>query len=273
MRYSSARGGVVVAVAAAALNLWCARKLPQPKVISCLGLRDLGVGAVTDVCVQGSIAFSATRGILAPCNGLSVVDVSNPESPRVVGDCSFHPVNQIDVRGHYLYATHGGDSSVLVINVHEPAKPECVGGCAPSASPDGICVLDERWVCAVDDAGVLAMLDVSNPGCPFVTSRLKLHPGATDICARAPYVYVANGFSGLQVVDVSDPYAPVLAGSWTTDEYPCQVCIEGHYAYVALQRGGLGVLDISKPREPTLVAQYGKSLQGWALCVKGAPLQ
>lgn len=74
-----------------------------------------------------------------------------------------------------------------------------------------------------------------------------------------PMMYLADGFTGLQIVDVSDPMSPVFLGSeWTGSDIggnASDVDVVGNLAYVTDWWGGFHVFDVSNPMDPVLVGK------------------
>ena len=67
------------------------------------------------------------------------------------------------------------------------------------------------------------------------------------------FVYLASGYSGIQIFDVSQPEEAHLAGSFDTPGYAEGVFVSGDFAYIADKDGGFSILDISDPKIPKLI--------------------
>jgi hypothetical protein len=90
-----------------------------------------------DIYVSGNHAYISLSG--DPADGMMVVDVSNPVSPKVVGNLSYAPGIPIpsDVvsfaiggAGNYAYLGFGGASqnALRIIDISDPTNPTAVGG-------------------------------------------------------------------------------------------------------------------------------------------------
>ena len=162
--------------------------------------------------VSGNYAYIADGS-----DGLIVLDVSNPGSPKLVGSYDTDGTAYgVYVNGNYAYVT------TQHVNNQE------VGG--------------------------LVVFDISDPTNPTLIGRND--KGWYEICVRGGYAYVADGFDGLDVIDVNDPSNPVLVGNYDTGNYAVGVYVTGNYAYVADQSDGLDILDVSNPSHPEFMGNY-----------------
>ncbi|RKZ22235.1 hypothetical protein DRQ16_02605, partial [bacterium] len=66
----------------------------------------------------------------------------------------------------------------------------------------------------------------------------------------SPYVYMADGDSGLSILDVSNPSSPSKVGGYDTPGYAYSVALSGSLAYVADGDSGLRIINVSDPSSP-----------------------
>ncbi len=83
------------------------------------------------------------------------------------------------------------------------------------------------------------------------------------------YLYVADGYSGLQVMDVSDATDPSLVGTVNTPGYAYRVEVSGNYAYVADHSGGMRVIDVTDPTNPAAVGNVATTNDALGLTISG----
>jgi len=113
-------------------------------------------------------------------------------------------------------------------------------------------------------------------------SKLQLFPyeittvGSLDTsgaCRNAffngQYIYLADGYSGMQVIDVSDAVNPVNVGTLDTPGYSYQVQVSGNYAYIADHSGGLQVVDVTDPTNPSPVGNISTAEVALGIAVSG----
>jgi hypothetical protein len=84
---------------------------------SCMG------GCATDIFAAGDFAYEACDEI-----GLSVVNVSNPADPYLVGNFDTRgPARDVFISGHYAYVAER-DSGIQIFDISEPENPVLAGG-------------------------------------------------------------------------------------------------------------------------------------------------
>ena len=182
--------------------------VPAPARSQIAELTARGDSPVYDVAVQGTIAY------LSQGPYLTVVDVSSPDTPDVIG------------------------------RVRLPIE---------STSRDigrSIAVTDSRAYIA-DGAQGVWILDVSSPTAPVLRGSYSF-PESTRtraVAAAGSFVYVAGGVSGLWILDVGDPVAPMLVTSFSTPGFANSVAVMDSLVLVVGSAGML-ILDVSAPEAP-----------------------
>jgi hypothetical protein len=195
------------------------------------------------VVVAGSYAYLASRAA-----GLSVVDVSDPANPSIVGRCDVPgTTSSLCVAESYAYlaAAEGG---VQIISVIDPANPRRVSEWRPvmasAVGPGGAngMVTSVRvrgnvafalWLPPWGGCVALTALDVSDPASPQVLSQNAL-PG---MFGEGYYANAVGGISGdyafviardsLTTVDISNPSAMTTVGSFSLPSSPTRLGAEG----------------------------------------------
>src|SRR2546423_3623412 len=206
------------------------------------------------VAVSGNYAYTLTYY----AGTVTVVDISNPAAPRVVGQSPYSTAllngSEIVVSGTYAYVVSQNRNG-------------------PSGSK-------------INDDGTgnsMTILDISNPTAPSIVGSVhdsKVMFGPHGVAVSGNYVYVAaQGCLGQQpcpdpsvgdafvVIDATNPSSPRIVASlsnaslpppWTGSgalKHACSITISGHYAYVtASYTGHLTTIDISNPLTPVIVS-------------------
>jgi hypothetical protein len=214
----------------------------------------------SNVNVAGNYAFvvsknrnaSGTSNDDGTGNSLTIVDISNPGSPGIVGNV--HDSNRlfgaygVAVSGHYAYIAYQG------LLAGQPTTPDT-------------------------SAGGFSVVDLSTPASPSVVASIDNGPTtgqnylrhATSVAISGHYAYVTAFYDArVTVIDISNPTNPTIVTSFrdaTNLPLPADVAVQGNYAYVANQSSGSGhqftVLDISNPSSPLVVASLtDNSLSG-----------
>jgi hypothetical protein len=218
-------------------------------------IRMLEAARLDSVANPSGLAIVGNRLYVTDSAGLSVVDISTPESPTLLGSCDTPgAAYKLAVLGNYAYVTYVSD------------------------------------VVGVDVPRGLAIVDVSAPAAPVVRSTFDTDGMAYAVAVAGNYVYLAGDEIGLVIVDVSDPDVPTLAAHYDDlDGEVRAVVVVGTRAYVTdgdvsgVTAHGLVVLDVTNPRSPstlTVIREAGESnwlldvavAGGYAYMLKGAQL-
>lgn len=199
---------------------------------------------------------------------LTILDISAPSAPVVVGRLEFLPdiVQALAVAGDYAYVV---DGQLRVIDVRDPVNPIEVGSYdTPGIATD--VVVSGGYAYVTDDYAGLWILDVSDPAILTAAGFYNTPGIASGVDLAGTYAYVADGTSGLRVIDVSDPAKPIEVGFTyvISNEYMRDVAVAGDYAYVAAGMY-LRVIDVSDPANPALVGSTYVSYP-WEVAVAGS---
>lgn len=228
---------------------------PRPHIVGRTPVARSLVDA-TNVAVSGTLAYVVSKNRNTDeasggnddgtGNSLTIVDVSQPTAPRIVG--TLH--DPVDLFGAYGIAVDGDYAYV--------ASQGCLHGqpCPNAKVGDSFTVVD---VSDPSDPRVVATLQNSNLPLPWRGSGALKH--ATSVALSGGFAYVTAAYTNrLTVIDVSDPLHPAIVASLEDDEqlaFPVDVAVEDGYAYVADQYSGLGrvaVVDVHDPTAPQVVA-------------------
>lgn len=174
--------------------------------------------------------------ILGDHGALTLVDLSVPESPSILGGVSFPPpLDPVDVAL--------GDGLAYV---------------ATSPQDYGLRSLFEG-------AGFLAVVDGAEPTAPVIRSIMPALGTPAAVAVAGDLALVAAGSAGLLVYSLIEPASPVLAAQLQdlglAGARPIQVEIDGRYAFVTSEVGtvrDLRVLDLALQGYPVIaVWRYG----------------
>src|SRR5262245_13053535 len=119
-----------------------------------------------DVSVAGSYAYVAQGG-----SGMMVIDISNPDAPRVVGGVNT-PGTALDVvvAGAHAYVADGA-SGLQVIDISNPASPFILSTLDTPDAAVGVAVTGSYALVADRNAG-LQFIDISNPVAPTIAGSI-----------------------------------------------------------------------------------------------------
>jgi chitodextrinase len=177
-----------------------------------------GLGQVRGVAVDEASRLAA---VVSSDLGLTVVDVDNPEKPKV-------------------------ESSLPL-----PASPSAV------ALEKGVAYVVEVDGSRYPARAVLAVVDLSIPAGPRLKARIELPGKATGagVVVRGSLAYVAATDEGLQIVDVSDPFDPNLVSTVSVPGgLGGALAVDNGYAFMLSPVGGwLSIVDVVNPVYPSLL--------------------
>lgn len=226
------------------------------------GLRVINISDATkpqfvaDLDTAGSargVELVGTYVYVADLNGgVVVVDISNPKTPRKVGEYAITKAYSLKAAGNYLYLAAAG-SGFVVLDITDRANPKQVG-INLEGSPTVVTVQGNfAYTDDVDTRGMM-VFDVTNPARPVRRGVVGLGnaPGALE--ARGDNVFAATEHFSVQVVNVSDPDAPQVAGRYETTGRAYKLQLRENLLYVTFDNT-LTVLDVSNPLAPQYVSE------------------
>jgi hypothetical protein len=270
--------------------------------------------AATNITIAGNFAFVTSKNRNGPCkpgpqpsctagsdddgtgDSLTVVDISNPLSPKVVGSVrdiqKLFGAYAVAVSGHYAFVASQGQLS-------NPGYPT-----GPSTSTGSFSVIDlsnlgAGVIANIDNASLtgplanglqhatgvaisgnyayvtayyghsLTVIDISKPTSPV--ARVSVHDanalaGPDDVAISGNYAYVANQLASssklpdLTTVNISNPLSPTVTGALTDPALSgaYRVRVHGTHAYVSGNNvATIGIVDISNPAAPKLTGAFG----------------
>jgi hypothetical protein len=160
--------------------------------------------------------------------GLVAVDISDPRSPRIIGEVGPpHVVQPTSVQVQFRYAFVTDAEGLKVLDVTRPDQ----------------------------------MVDLARQGVAGVAI-----PGARDVYVAKTYAYVSAGERGLVIVDVTRPREPHVYMEWNDDgkvndlrEVKVATTNDSMFAYLADGKNGLKVVQLVSPGDDQPRSPYGWS--------------
>jgi hypothetical protein len=231
-------------------------------------------GSAQDVFVSGDTAYVADGQA-----DLSMFDISNPASPRMVlnidtGDDDFakgvyvlgHHTPEIDTFPFAYVADM--DGKIQALNTRDPNSTLSLSFGTDQNLEDicGIAKSDTLWILAVSSGFNRRKLsfwkiiyDPSSGGGPNPFSyfyQIDMPADAYGVCADSAYAYVACGSSGIRIVSIADIYNPIVISELAIGGTALSVDVKDSTLYVAADRAGLFAINLGSDRlNPTIVHQ------------------
>ena len=221
-----------------------------------------------NVFVSGNYAYTVDEVM----NTLSIIDISNKNTPAIVGTISgagapnyLKYPDYVTVDGNYAYVAGGGDDALSIFNISNPKKPALTGVIKGKGEPNYLGGINSvaingnyAYVASYDDAA-LSIIDISNPSNPIFKGVIRSEgqpnylKSAIDVVVVNNYAFVAGAAdNAISVFDVVDPVNPTLkdvirgAGGPNYLEDVNSLEISGNYLYAtALSDNALVIFDIS----------------------------
>lgn len=171
----------------------------------------------------GSLVYIADEGM-----GLCIVDVSQPQTPVLVG--RFDPDRAVrDVRVQGSFAFVASNPGIRVVDISNPASPVQV---ATFACPDvqNLALMGDDLYLSHFDA--IRILDIQNPTAPSQLSLTVIHGRPLRVRVSGSVAYVAAYYGGLRLLDVADSSDPVEIGFFDLLGDVLGLQIRGNRAFV-----------------------------------------
>jgi len=175
---------------------------------------------ISGIYLSGDYVYCCTSGdsLMDPPTyiGLSIIDVSTPETPQRMGSVYFsgytRSSNNVHVSGTHAYFAK--NESFWVNNEHF-------------------------------SQGSIEIIDVSDPDSPKRFWSYKTSGSAEDIYISGNFAFIADGTAGLRVVHMSKPYGFPEVAFYETPGKAQAVEFDNDYVYVAAGTGGFLILKLS----------------------------
>ena len=228
----------------------CSNSLEDVEVML-LGSIELE-GPVHDLFVKDDVAYLA-----AGIDGLHLVDVSKPTSPRQLSTVKIDGhAKAVTVEGSTAYVTVGPAGwpigFLTVVDVSEATSPATITQIELAGyRPYGV-ASDEHIVTIANGTEGLRIIDASDPKSPVEIGNLPT-TNVVDVTVRGSYAYLADK-SGLRIANVSNFTQPEQVAMLKTSGPCLDVSIEGDQALAATGENGIDIVDISNPFAPALRA-------------------
>ena len=232
-------------------------------------------GSVEDVASFGYHALVADGS-----GGLTILDVSNPRQPASLGAYRTNGYARRVVANGPV-ACFLGDALHL-LDLGDPARPSCLGTFDLETGANNLVASgDYAYLCGVQ----LTTVDVRNPSEPKVLSVDPVEvidsQGTPGMALSPPYVFVAQGWEGMQTIDFSLPAEPRRLGAYYSEAPVRDVAIRNNVACITLgsEMPALEVVDIQELWHPTRAASVPLPLannvafMGSYACVTGEGLR
>jgi hypothetical protein len=191
------------------------------------------------VAISGKYAYVDDNG-----DKITIVDISNPSDPQVVGDFKLpvqDPIQMVRSHGSLLFALEFNPNAAIpnknglfIIDISAPLLPKQMSYFRDMAAPS------------------IGYVPVPS-GSPQQTYEVA--SVFSDIAVLGNYAYMAaSGPDGMQVLDISNPLKPKMIANVPKSDSN-RIILNEHYAYL-IDGGVCSIIDISDPNNPKFLSLW-----------------
>jgi hypothetical protein len=206
-------------------------------------------GSARGVFIRGDYAFIADREA-----GLTIIDISDPENPEIVGNFDDYENPQaadVSTVGEVAFISDQYNR-LISLDISNFNDINLLDNHGLDDDANQVIVADDI-ACVTCDSYGLGLFDVSDPEDIRTLSYCEGGASARLIYKKENTIFLAKSNAGLFVIDISDQRNPDTIGSVNTPGTAIGVYVSGDYAYVGDGTGGLQVIDVSDPEDPDIV--------------------
>lgn len=204
-----------------------------------------------DIALSGNRAFIASSAA-----GISMVDVSNPANPVVIGNYNdgdlvdSQDARGVFVSGNYAYLSDAEDGLKIFDISGSFSNPTVLSSYASSTWSSSDMLSVNGNYAYLGDSRYVSIIDISDESNPVFIKKFDAGTGNQYILAEGNYLYVAKS-TGLRIIDVSNKLSPSIVGNLSTYNGR-SIKISGNYLYLADYSAGMKIIDISDKANPAI---------------------
>ena len=228
--------------------------------VNLLGNYDLSSNNLNNVVIQNGMAY-----LPAGEQGLFLVDVKNPSSPKLV--------KQLDSLGYVYDVTVSGKTAFVVsetegltlVDVTNPAQSNVLSTFTDSIGNVQQVAVVGNTAYLVDWEKGLLIIDVSNLNAPKLSTLLPLSHAKNMVLARNnTLALIVSDSNEVILVDVTNAAAPKKLGSITLGNDVRDIrdisVVDDNLVAIAAGEEGLKIVNISNPAAPKVVGSLPLNL-------------
>jgi len=227
--------------------------ISSPSHVAQLTWRDYLSKIVIGSPIQ-SVAHEGTTLFVAADDCLAIVDVSSPQSPRLISTyANPHPgtnLREVTLFNDYAYLSVY-NKGIQVVDISDFTNPRTVRNVPLGGydRPRRSCIDGHYLYVAMETDHRLVVLDIADPSMPVILGSYTSGEDMQSFSAVAVkdgYAFVTEYHNGMHVIDVSEPAHPRLVSSLMGMDAN-DIKILGDNAYISVRYQGFTIVDISDP--------------------------
>lgn len=196
-------------------------------------------GATFAVCAGHRLYITTARG-------LAVVDIDNPEQPRLVGELAdgfLRNPKCISIQFRYAFITD--EDGLKVVDITQPARPRSIPGAVVRLGDPHKLYVARTYAYVANGHEGLAIIDVENPEQPRLVQKYTAEGNLSDTravqigsVAASMYALVADGHNGFKVLQMISPDTVEGSGGFSPRPSPRLIAsYHTHHPALAISRG------------------------------------
>ena len=199
---------------------------------------------------------------------LHIVDITIPDSPRVVRELGYLGLNYGSTVSGNLAFVADTIYGLRILDIETPDSAEIVGNFNIPGAVRAM-EIEGNYAYIADAAQGFLIMDVSRPETAHIISRVDIPYGVMDIAILNGYAYLASKAVGIAILDINPPASAHEVAVVKPPKAAMSIEIADGYAYVADGGYGLCILDISAPESPRLVGTTDTPGYAWDVTIAG----
>jgi len=209
------------------------------------------------------IEVSGNQAFLIDRKGIHIVNVENPEQPRLSGTIKTPTtVYNLEVIDNIIYAA-GSSNGLLIYDVKTPENPIIMAQLdLPGTARDVEVSNNNAYIASTSG---LHIIDVTNLSEPHLITTIFSTKNIFCVKVVNNFAYLGIFGNDLKIIDIIDPYNPIMEGSFESNIKITFNDIEivnniFYGVYIEEYLGsdlenGLYIIDVNKPSSPELISK------------------
>jgi len=206
------------------------------------------------------LTIIADRLYIAGDQQLSIVDISQPTAPKIMGQYTTRvAITTIDALANGFAVLLLANNTLLVLNTVVANKPRLLSSTELDGISHALSMSESRIYLAMGDAGV-TVLNSSDPTAITTLYQYITTGAAVDIKQHDGTLYVATT-GGITLFDIKTPDRFVWLGSHQKVGHATHIDVAGEKVMVLNDDNQLALLDVGMPNMPSIIATYNEPQQ------------
>ena len=203
--------------------------------------------------IHGSRAYVVGHGTLR------IVDIANPQAPKVLGSHTFpEKIWGLQIAEPLVYVA-ADFFGLAILDVSNPSAPKLRGSLKTPGQAKSVVVAGNNAAIADHMSGV-DFIDTSNADQPTLLGSFYLEGYAREVALSGSIAYAVDAPFGVYAFDMTKPGALEPISSQQTATSPGSIVVSPETApaklAVLVGGGSIQIYDLSKPAEPVRVTAF-----------------